>query len=121
MGHLTSRATIDGAAPSVVDTSTLGWNTNDAIQPSSRLTLVDDLAKLQQGLTLATIAFGVGGAFLATLFLDWIRGREVLATSQNATSSPTGHQLAARSTKSNRARVVVGIAVLFYALGRLRR
>ena len=133
MGHVTVRGTIEAADPPVVDTSAMAWNSAFPIQPTLRITNLERSAGLQQDLALAAIGFGIAGSILASLLLRWVLGPESAsgraAPTTSAVAAADHHAPGVSMEAPTPAQVVsnrdvgrlVGLALVAYALGRLRR
>jgi hypothetical protein len=87
VGTLISASSIELARPEPQPGDELAWREAQPFAATARLVETDDLSAWQQGLVAATLALGIGGAILATLVLDWVRGRQEPAAPTEPTES----------------------------------
>lgn len=125
-GSLTARATVDGAIPSLADSSKILWEGNQPFRASARVTNIEDLERWQNWLMASGIVLGVGASLLAALLFEWLRPpREANALVSPASMSPSAKQeTSALDSPSSRSEAVLAFATLglaAYLLGRRGR
>lgn len=72
-GGVNLRADVEVARPELSDESSLTWVGVHPFAPSARLTDVEAMSAWQQGLIAASIALGITGSLLASVFFEWAR------------------------------------------------
>jgi hypothetical protein len=115
-GGVSPSSDIDVARPDLESDTHLSWTSLVPFSPTARLTDVEAMSAWQQGLVAATIALGIGGSLLASVFFDLVRGTspQRASTTRLASLGPDGSGLA--PSPARRSRANIGVVVLVSAL-----
>lgn len=114
IGRLPVNSVLDTSLPPVSNAGELAWHSEEPIQPIARLNSVGQLTTLQQYLTWASIALGVGGSILASALFEWIRGRERDDTCVATPDAPDDSRSRPRPLS------IAIVAIIAYLVGRSR-